>query len=207
MAGNVHSPRGRPFRGHHGRARRGTARGADPARALLSRIGRRPGELAPDALGGDRGAERDRRPRPDARGEERAPRAQGARADHGRAVPHRARGGAPPAVRVLMVGGGCRGLALARSLVAEGHAVRAVTRDESRRAEIEQAGCECWIGDPDRIGTLRYALENASVLLWLLATVDVAQLHGSRLAMMLERTVDTTVRGVLYESPPTRAGE
>ncbi len=98
-----------------------------------------------------------------------------------------------------MVGGGCRGLALARSLVAEGHAVRAVTRHESKRAEIEAAGCECWIGDPDRIGTLRYALENATVLLWLLATVDVPELHGSRLEMMLERTVDTTVRGVLYE--------
>jgi hypothetical protein len=103
-----------------------------------------------------------------------------------------------------MVGGGCRGLALARSMVAEGHAVRAVTRDESRRAEIEAAGCECWIGDPDRIGTLRYALENATVLLWLLGTVNVPELHGSRLEMMLERTVDTTVRGVLYEG---RAGE
>ena len=98
-----------------------------------------------------------------------------------------------------MVGGGCRGLALARTLVAEGHAVRAVTRHESKRAQIEDAGCECWIGDPDRIGTLRYALENATVLLWLLATVDVPELHGSRLEMMLERTVDTTVRGVLYE--------
>jgi nucleoside-diphosphate-sugar epimerase len=98
-----------------------------------------------------------------------------------------------------MVGGGCRGSALARSLVAEGHAVRAVTRDESKRAELEAAGCECWIGDPDRIGTLRYALDNATVLLWLLGTVDVPELHGSRLEMMLERTVDTTVRGVLYE--------
>jgi hypothetical protein len=98
-----------------------------------------------------------------------------------------------------MVGGGCRGLALARSMVAEGHAVRVVTRHESRRAQIEDAGCECWIGDPDRIGTLRYAPENATVLLWLLATVDVPDLHGSRLEMMLERTVDTTVRGVLYE--------
>jgi hypothetical protein len=103
-----------------------------------------------------------------------------------------------------MVGGGCRGLALARSLVAEGHAVRAVTRDESRRTQLEDAGCECWIGDPDRVGTLRYALDNATALLWLLGTVDVAELHGSRLEMMLERTVDTTVRGVLYEG---RRGE
>jgi hypothetical protein len=101
-----------------------------------------------------------------------------------------------------MVGGGCRGLALARALVAEGHAVRIATRSEARRGEIERTGCECWIGDPDRIGTLRYAVDNATVLLWLLATArgpGVADLHGSRLRMMLERTVDTTVRGVVYE--------
>ena len=107
-------------------------------------------------------------------------------------------------MRVLMVGGGCRGLALARKLAAEGHAVRAVTRSEARRAEIEEAGAECWIGDPDRVGTLRYALDNVTILLWALGTArgepeDVAALHGSRLAMMLERTVDTMVRGVVYE--------
>ena len=102
-----------------------------------------------------------------------------------------------------MVGGGCRGLRLARDLVADGHAVRAVTRSEERRAEIEAAGCECWIGDPDRIGTLRYALDNVTVLLWLLGIVigfNVADLHGSRLRMMLEKVTDTTVRGVVYES-------
>ena len=102
-----------------------------------------------------------------------------------------------------MVGGGCRGLALARSLVAEGHAVRAVTRHKVRRPEIEAAGCECWIGDPDRIGTLRYALDNVTVLLWLLGTAtgpNVAELHGPRLRMMLDKVTDTTVRGVLYEA-------
>lgn len=105
-----------------------------------------------------------------------------------------------------MVGGGCRGLQLARDLVADGHAVRAVTRSEERRAEIEAAGCECWIGDPDRIGTLRYALDNVTVLLWLLGTAtgpNVADLHGSRLRMMLEKVTDTTVRGVVYEAAGT----
>jgi putative NAD(P)-binding protein len=102
-----------------------------------------------------------------------------------------------------MVGGGRRGLALASALVAEGHAVRAVTRSEARRPEIEAVGCECWIGDPDRIGTLRYALDNVTVLLWLLGTAtgpNVADLHGSRLRMMLDKTTDTTVRGVVYET-------
>jgi hypothetical protein len=102
-----------------------------------------------------------------------------------------------------MVGGGCRGLRLARTLVAEGHAVRAVTRSPARRAQIEAAGCECWIGDPDRIGSLRYALDNVTVLLWLLGTAtgpNVEALHGPRLRMMLDKVTDTTVRAVLYEA-------
>jgi hypothetical protein len=74
-----------------------------------------------------------------------------------------------------------------------------VTRSEERRAEIEAAGGECWIGDPDRIGTLRYAVANVTILLWALGTVAAPDLHGSRLEMMLEKTIDTMVRGVLYE--------
>lgn len=109
-------------------------------------------------------------------------------------------------MRALIVGGGCRGLDLARRLCADDHAVRMVTRTEAGRAAIEDAGAECWIGDPDRIGSLRYALENVTVLLWLLGTASgddaerVAALHGSRLRMMLEKTTDTTVRGVVYEA-------
>ena len=107
--------------------------------------------------------------------------------------------------RVLLVGGGCAGVALIRELGGEGHAVRAVTRRSERRAELEQAGAECWPGDPDRIGTLRYALDNVTVLCWLLGAASgdpesVRALHGSRLRMMLARSVDTTVRGVVYEA-------
>ncbi len=99
-----------------------------------------------------------------------------------------------------MVGGGCPGLALTRDLVGEGHAVRFVTRAAERRDAVEAAGAECWIGDPDRIGTLRYALDNVTVLLWLLGPVDAPALQDSRLQMMLERTIDTTVRGVVHEA-------
>jgi len=86
--------------------------------------------------------------------------------------------------------------------------VRAVTRRPEARAAIEAAGAECWIGDPDVIGTLRYALDNVTLLLWLLGTASgsadaVAPLHGSRLRMMLEKTTDTTVRGVVYEATGT----
>ncbi len=108
-------------------------------------------------------------------------------------------------MRALIVGGGCRGLDLARGLVADGHAVRVVTRRDEAVASIEAAGAEAFRGDPRVVGTLRYALDNATVLLWLLGTAagpdeEVEALHGSRLAMMLERTVDTTVRGVVYEA-------
>jgi len=111
-------------------------------------------------------------------------------------------------VRVLLIGGGCRGLALTERLAADGHAVRAVTRDESRRARIEAAGAECWIGDPDVVGTLRYALENVTILVWALGTATgaadaVAALHGSRLEMMLSKSIDTTVRGIVYEAAGT----
>lgn len=108
-------------------------------------------------------------------------------------------------MRVLLIGGGCRGLGLAETLIADGHAVRLVTRDEGNRARIERVGGECWIGDPDVVGTLRYALDGVTVLVWALGTAtgtpeQVDVLHGSRLEMMLSKTIDTTVRGVLYET-------
>jgi hypothetical protein len=100
---------------------------------------------------------------------------------------------------VLLVGGGTAGLALTRTLATEGHAVRFVTRHESFRTNIEAAGGECYIGDPDRVGSLRYGLDNVTALLWLMGKAPDGDLHGSRLTMMMERTIDTTVRGVVYE--------
>jgi hypothetical protein len=104
-----------------------------------------------------------------------------------------------------MVGGGRPGLELTRRLTADGHAVRFVTRNEAFRPEIEAAGGEAYIGDPDRIGSLRYALDNVTVLLWLLGRAPAGDLHGSRLTMMMERTIDTTVRGIVYEGTPEGA--
>ena len=108
-------------------------------------------------------------------------------------------------MRLFLVGAASqRGLALTRSLVADDHAVRAVTRTEEHRAVLEEAGAEVWIGTPDRIGSLRYGLENVTILGWCLGNAAgppelVEPLHSSRLHMMLEKTIDTTVRGVLYE--------
>jgi predicted dinucleotide-binding enzyme len=107
--------------------------------------------------------------------------------------------------RVLIVGCGCRGQALARALRARGHAVRGTTRDEARREAIDAAGAEVWIGDPDRIATISYALADVTILCWLMGSAvgspeALGALHGSRLKMLLERTIDTTVRGLLYEA-------
>jgi hypothetical protein len=106
--------------------------------------------------------------------------------------------------RVLIVAGGCRGRGLAEALVGEGHAVRITTRGEQGRAAIEAAGAECWIGTPDRLATLRGALESVTILCWMLATAigapeELGALHGSRLEFFMTQAIDTTVRGVVYE--------
>ena len=107
--------------------------------------------------------------------------------------------------RIVIVGCGCRGLELAAALKADGHAVRGTTRSEARAKELAAAGVEPWIGDPDRIATINYSMENATILCWMLASAQgepdqVEPLHGTRLQMLLERSIDTTIRGVLYEA-------
>ncbi|MGB2712087.1 MAG: NAD(P)H-binding protein [Conexibacter sp.] len=110
--------------------------------------------------------------------------------------------------RVLIVGCGCRGQQLARVLRQRGHAVRGTTRSQRRVAAIEAAGAEAWVGDPDRIASISYALDGVTILCWLLGSAhgtpeQLAALHGSRLKMLLERTIDTTVRGLVYEAAGT----
>jgi hypothetical protein len=112
--------------------------------------------------------------------------------------------------RILIVAGGCRGRRLAREMAGAGHAVRVSTRSEARRAEIESSGAECWIGSPDRIATLRPALENATLACWLLGSArgsapELRALHGSRLEAFVHQLIDTTVRGFIYEARGARA--
>jgi uncharacterized protein YbjT (DUF2867 family) len=105
--------------------------------------------------------------------------------------------------RVLIVGCGCRGQALARALVADGHAVRGTTRDASRAGEIAAAGAEPYVGDPDRVGTLMDALAGVTILCWLMGSAsgeNAAELHDGRLRMLCEKLVDTPVRGLVYEA-------
>jgi uncharacterized protein YbjT (DUF2867 family) len=107
--------------------------------------------------------------------------------------------------RVLIVGCGCRGQSLARELVAIGHTVRGTTRDPERQRQIEASGAQPFIADPDRISTLTPALDGVTIMCLLLGSAtgtpsQLKALHTTRLEMLLQRTIDTTVHGLVYEA-------
>jgi nucleoside-diphosphate-sugar epimerase len=106
--------------------------------------------------------------------------------------------------RALLVGCGCRGRELGRTLREDGWEVRGTTRELERSAEIERAGIEPAVADPDLVATILDHVGDVTLVAWLLgsATGDDAQiaaLHGPRLERVLEDLVDTPVRGFLYE--------
>ncbi len=108
--------------------------------------------------------------------------------------------------RVLIVGCGGRGQALARALLVAGHAVRGTTRDPARAQAIAAAGAEPYVGDPDRIATLMEAIAGVTVVAWLQGSAagpGAEELHAGRLRMLCEKLVDTPVRGLLYEGAGT----
>jgi hypothetical protein len=107
--------------------------------------------------------------------------------------------------RMLIIGCGCRGRELAGELRAHGHSVRGTTRRQGQLAVIAAAGYEAHLGDPDRVATLAPALDHVSVACVLLGSAEgsaeaLRALHGPRLDMLLTRMLDTTVRGIVYES-------
>ena len=107
--------------------------------------------------------------------------------------------------RALIIGCGCRGRELGRRLLADGWAVRGTTRDPACCAEIEAAGIEAAVADPDRAITLLDLIGDVAVVCWLLGSAGgkpeaLAAIHGPRLERLLEEFVDTPVRGVVYES-------
>jgi uncharacterized protein YbjT (DUF2867 family) len=112
--------------------------------------------------------------------------------------------------RALIVGCGCRGRELGRNLLDAGWAVRGTTRHPARCAEIEAAGIEAAVADPDRTITVLEAIDGVAVLCWLLGSASgseaaLAAIHGPRLARLLDEVVDTPVRGIVYESAGTIA--
>jgi uncharacterized protein YbjT (DUF2867 family) len=107
--------------------------------------------------------------------------------------------------RCLIIGCGCRGRTLARELGRQGHAVRGTTRRSEQVPQIEAAGAEAVVADPDRLGTLVGALDHVSVALILLGSAqgtaqELSDLHGPRLQALLTKMIDTTIHGVVYEA-------
>jgi hypothetical protein len=107
--------------------------------------------------------------------------------------------------RALVVGCGCRSRELGRRLIADGWSVRGTTRDRRRGEAIEAAGIEARVADPERPGTLLDLVADVTVIHWLLGSArgdpeTLAAIHGPRLSALLERLVDTPVRGFVYEA-------
>jgi nucleoside-diphosphate-sugar epimerase len=107
--------------------------------------------------------------------------------------------------RALIVGCGCRGRALGQRLLAEGWAVRGTTRRAEGLAAIEAVGIEAALADPDRVGTLLELVGDVAIVFHLLGSAagepgSVAAIHGPRLERLMEKLVDTPVRGVVYEA-------
>ena len=83
--------------------------------------------------------------------------------------------------------------------------VRGTAREPGALAEIEAAGIEPALADPDRIAQILELIGDVTVICWLLGSArgepeEIAALHGSRLERLLEEIVDTPVRGVVYEA-------
>lgn len=107
--------------------------------------------------------------------------------------------------RALIVGCGCRGRQLGGALLAAGWAVRGTSRRAEGLAPIEAAGIEAAVADPDRVGTVLELVGDVAVLYYLLGSATgepeaVAAIHGPRLESLMEKLVDTPVRGVVYEA-------
>jgi uncharacterized protein YbjT (DUF2867 family) len=110
--------------------------------------------------------------------------------------------------RILLVGCGCRGRLLATELAHKGYQVRGTARDAQSIAAIEAGGAEAVVADPLRLATLMEAVAGVSAVCWLMGTArgprdEVAALHDSRLASMVELLVDTHARGFVYEAAGT----
>jgi nucleoside-diphosphate-sugar epimerase len=106
--------------------------------------------------------------------------------------------------RALIVGCGCRGRELGRELRERGWQVRGTSRGQALDA-IDEAGLEAAVADPDRPGTVLELCADSAVVVWLLGDAQgdpdaVTAIHGSRLERLLEKLVDTPVRGVVYEA-------
>ena len=84
-----------------------------------------------------------------------------------------------------------------------GWQVRGTSRREEGLEAIGAAGFEPALADPDRPGTVLELCGDVAVVVWLLGSAEgeaTAAIHGPRLESLLEKLVDSPVRGFAYES-------
>ncbi len=110
--------------------------------------------------------------------------------------------------RALIVGCGARGTALGAGLAQDGWIIRGTSRSEAGAERIDASGFEGAVADPAWPGTILDLVGDVALLYWLLGTAiggreDVEAIHGPRLESLLERLVDTPVRGIVYEAAGT----
>jgi hypothetical protein len=106
----------------------------------------------------------------------------------------------------MLVGCGCRGRMLAGALADEGWAVRGTSRTEEGAAAVAAAGAEGVVADPDRLGTITELIGDVTVLVWLMGSAPGEAgetVNGPRLESLLEKLVDSPVRGLVYEAAGT----
>jgi uncharacterized protein YbjT (DUF2867 family) len=107
--------------------------------------------------------------------------------------------------RALIVGCGCHGRELGAELAGLGWQVRGTSRRPEGLEGIEAAGIERAQADPDRVGTVLEVCGDIAVVVWLLGSARgereaVSAIHGPRLESLLEKLVDSPVRGFAYEA-------
>jgi nucleoside-diphosphate-sugar epimerase len=110
--------------------------------------------------------------------------------------------------RALLVGCGCHGRELGRALLADGWAVRGTSRREDGLGAIESAGIEPALADPDRVGTVLDHVGDVTVVAWLLGSAtgtadEIEAANELRLGSLLEKLVDSPVRGFVFEGAGT----
>jgi uncharacterized protein YbjT (DUF2867 family) len=107
--------------------------------------------------------------------------------------------------RALIVGCGCSGRELGAELVKRGWQVRGTSRAPAGLEAIEAAGLEAVAADPDRPGTILELCVDVAAVVWLLGSAageqeNLEAINGPRLERLLEKLVDTPVRGFAYEA-------
>jgi nucleoside-diphosphate-sugar epimerase len=107
--------------------------------------------------------------------------------------------------RALIVGCGCRGRELGSELAGVGWEVRGTSRSREGLEAIDAADLSAAEADPDRPGTVLDLCGDVAVVVWLLGTATgeadaISAIHGPRLERLLEKLVDSPVRGFVYEA-------